>query len=103
MLKVVVYDPLKANPTQEPLTLGQHELITVYNGEANWKDVLLSELRRRVGTVLVTGKHLIAFLAGDDILEISSRAPLLTMASICSPRHPSGNQEACHREGAVGR
>ncbi|KAH1336849.1 hypothetical protein KXX16_005720 [Aspergillus fumigatus] len=54
MLKVVVYDPLKANSTQEPLTLGQHELITVHNGEANWKDVLLSELRHRAGAVLVT-------------------------------------------------
>lgn len=65
--------------------------------------MLLSKLQCHVSTVLVTGKHLIAFLTGDDVLEISSRAPLLTMASICSPQHPSGNQEACHREGAVGR
>lgn len=47
--------------------------------------MLLSKLQCYISTVLVTGKHLIMFLTSDDVLEISSRAPLLTMASICLP------------------
>lgn len=77
MLKVVVYDPLKANSTQEPLTLGQHELITVHNGEANWKDVLLSELRHRAGAVLVTGEHLIPlYPTARNKLRLTDKRPV---------------------------
>ncbi|GFF62029.1 ferric reductase transmembrane component 3 [Aspergillus udagawae] len=76
MLKVVVYDPLKANPMQEPLTLGQHSLITVHNGEANWKDVLVSELRRRAGTVLVTAERLGIHIKSSDVrLKVEEGAP----------------------------
>lgn len=35
MLKVIIYNPLKANPMQEPLILSEYELITVYNSEVN--------------------------------------------------------------------
>lgn len=53
--------------------------------------MLLSKLQCYVSIVLVIGKYLIVFLTGDDVLEISSRAPLLIMASICLPQHLLGN------------
>lgn len=84
MLKVVVYDLLKANSTQELLTLGQHELITVHNGEVNWKDVLLSELWHCVSAVLVTGEHLIPlYLTARNKLCLTDKRPVSAHRGIC--------------------
>ncbi|KAH3502314.1 hypothetical protein KXV55_005947, partial [Aspergillus fumigatus] len=56
MLKVTIYDPMAIHPTETPLKLGDHELITGYSGRANWSQLLKSELESRTGKLLVTGK-----------------------------------------------
>jgi hypothetical protein len=55
MLEVIVYDPLKTSSVEQSHTFGEHELITMIEGEANWEERFQLELEKQRGRLLVTG------------------------------------------------
>lgn len=55
MLKVLVFDPLRATMPSSVQKLGEHGLIEILGGEADWNARLEAEMEQQIGTLLVTG------------------------------------------------
>lgn len=57
MLKVTIFDPLRPSLPSDPSKIGEHGLIWICGGEANWEAQLETEVKGQVGTLLVTGRQ----------------------------------------------
>lgn len=55
MLKVTVFDPLRPALPSNSQKIGEHGLIKISGGEAEWGKYLKEEGKEQIGTLLVIG------------------------------------------------
>jgi hypothetical protein len=53
--RVRIFNP-SLRPSQDPHDIGQHELIKIWKGDADWREELREQLQKQVGDMLITGK-----------------------------------------------
>lgn len=66
MLRVSIYDPLRAQSEGETRKIGENGLIDVHSGSAHWEKQLHLELAHQRGKMLVLGQDLISLLFASN-------------------------------------
>jgi hypothetical protein len=72
--KVLLFDISRPSASDDPQLIGKHELIKLWGNEVNWEQELLSEMKKQVGTMLITGRvHETPVPFNADIKTVSAK------------------------------